>query len=114
MAYEFTAIAEVPRAGDAAYQHVLDTYASEINKVVSTWRGFVDGDLSYKPHAKSASVLEILRHELLSERRFFGEFLGRPEPPADRVLPAAETVATFCDRLAEMAAPRLVYLAGRD
>ncbi len=45
MQYEYTAIpeAQIPRAADAVFQHLLDTYASETNKVVSLWRQFGPG-----------------------------------------------------------------------
>lgn len=116
MEYPYQAIAgaEVPRAFDGAYQHVLDTYASEINKVVSTWRCFEDSDMPYRPHERSATVHDILKHELLSQRRFFGEFLVLPEPPAGEVLPAEPTVAAFCMRLRDMAVPRLAEMADRN
>src|SRR5579884_1440927 len=47
MIYEYVAIpeSEIPEAGEALFQHVVDTYASESNKVISIWRGFEDGDL---------------------------------------------------------------------
>jgi uncharacterized damage-inducible protein DinB len=116
MQYEFKAIAEgdVPRTADPVFQHLMDTYASEINKTISTWRAFGDADLAYRPHPKSSAVLDILRHEFLSERRFFGEFLGCPEPAADQVLPNEQTVEAICARLRELALPRLVFLARQD
>jgi len=95
-------------------QHILDTYESEINKVESVWAAFADADLAYRPHPKSSSVLDILKHQLLSERRFFGEFLGLPEPPASEVLPAEQTVAAFRRRLLELATPRLAVLAAQQ
>ena len=38
MQYEYTAISEaqIPRAADPVFQHLLDTYASETNKVVAS------------------------------------------------------------------------------
>jgi hypothetical protein len=33
---------EIPTAADSAYQHVLEVYASEINKTASVWRAFDD------------------------------------------------------------------------
>jgi uncharacterized damage-inducible protein DinB len=116
MQYEFTAIpeSEVPEAGDAVFQHVLDTYASETNKVISVWRAFSDGDLAYRPHAKSSTVLDIFRHQLLSERRFFGEFLNSAEPAAEVVLPAEPTVEAFTRRMKQLAARRLAFLAARE
>ena len=77
MQYDFSAIpeSEVPRAAVPRWQHALDTYASEINKVYDTWSQFANADLDFRPHPKSMTVREVLKHQLLSERRFFGEFL---------------------------------------
>ena len=103
----------IPRAADEAYQHLLDVYASEINKLASVWRAFDDGVLDYRPHAKSTTVGEIIRHELLSSRRFFGGFLGVPEPDAAAVVPAPLTIAAAVARLGEFAQARLEDLARR-
>src|SRR5713226_7334559 len=72
MHYDEPAIPEtaVPVALSPVFQHAVDTYASEINKVASVWRGFSDADLGWRPDPKSSTVLEILKHELLSQRRF--------------------------------------------
>ena len=75
MHYEQVAIRDVPQAASPAYQHLVDTYASETNKTVSVWRTFTDADLVWRPHPSSSTVEEIMKHQLLSERRFFGEFL---------------------------------------
>jgi len=114
MHYPVTAIATVPPSCVPLLQHALDTYASETNKVYATWREFSDSDLGFRPHARSSSVEEILKHQLLSERRFFAEFLGLPEPPATAVLPSGNTVESYAARFIELAAPRLPYLAERD
>ena len=103
--------ADIPRAADATFQHAIDTYASETNKVASVWHVFADDDLPYRPHPRASTVEEILRHQLLSERRFFGEFLGVAEPAPDKVLPSPFTVATAAHRLVELARPRLASLA---
>ena len=115
MHYTDSAIADslIPAAAAPAFQHVLDTYASETNKVVAVWRGFSDADLDYTPHPRSSSVGEILKHQLLSERRFFGEFLGAAEPAAAEVLPAPLLVASAIGRLIELAVPRLAFLGGQ-
>ena len=113
MSYADTVIpdAEVPRAVQPVFQHLLDTYASETSKVFSVWRQFSEEDLSFCPHSRSSSVLDIFKHQLLSERRFFGEFLGVPEPPALEVLPQACGVRACAGRLLELARPRLTFLA---
>jgi len=116
MNYPHVAIADsqVPRASSPIFQHLLDTYASETNKVISVWSCFSAADMSYKPHPRSRPVLEIFKHQLLSERRFFGEFLGAPEPPPAEVLPKGETPQDYGNRMSELAVPRLAFLARQN
>jgi len=102
---------DVPAAADASHQHLLDVYASEINKIASVWRAFDDEVLEYRPHPKSTSVAGVFKHELLSGRRFFGEFLGLPEPDAAATLPDPMTVDACVARLADLARGRLPHLA---
>jgi hypothetical protein len=42
MMYPETAIpdSQVPRAADALFQHLLEVYAGETNKVFTVWRSF--------------------------------------------------------------------------
>jgi uncharacterized damage-inducible protein DinB len=114
MMYRFSAIPEskIPRATNPLFQHMLDTYVGEINKVVSVWREFVDEELAYRPQRRSGTVMDIMRHQILSERRFFAEFLGLPEP--ENPLPAEQTVKAFSEKISESAAARLEALAGKD
>jgi uncharacterized damage-inducible protein DinB len=113
MTYPFVAIADdqIPRATMPALQHMLDTYVSETNKVASVWGEFGDADLDFRPHPRSSTVGDILKHQLLSERRFFGEFLGTIEPPPGDVLPVPMTVAVSVYLLAQLARTRLKFLA---
>jgi len=106
--------AQIPRASSPIFQHVLDTYASETNKVISVWQCLSAEDMAYKPHSRSRPVLEIFKHQLLSERRFFGEFLGTPEPPPAEVLPKGETPEDYSNRMRELAVPRLAFFARQD
>jgi uncharacterized damage-inducible protein DinB len=105
---------EIPRAVNPLLRHAIETYASEINKTASVFRQFAAGDFPFRPHPRSSTALEIFRHQLLSERRFFGEFLGSSEPDPSRALPSEETPEAFAARLDELARPRLEYLAGQD
>ena len=105
---------EIPRARVPIFQHALDTYASETNKTAAVWCCFADADLPFRPHEKSTTVEGILRHQLLSERRFFGEFIGLAEPPAEQVMPVPLTVSSAIARLIDLARPRLTGLADRD
>jgi uncharacterized damage-inducible protein DinB len=116
MHYTFHGIPDdaIPRAKVPFMQHALETYASETNKVGSVWSRFSDADLAYRPQDDASTVGEIFRHQLLSERRFFGEFLGLPEAPAAEVIPNPFTVDAAIARVLELARPRLEYLAARD
>jgi uncharacterized damage-inducible protein DinB len=104
---------EVPRAESPIFQHLLDIYASETNKVISVWLRFSAEAMAFKPHQRSSTVQEIMAHQLLSERRFFGEFLGSPEPPPSQILPDSGTPESYAGRMLELAASRLAFLAGR-
>src|SRR6266567_5123502 len=67
MHYDHVAIqdSEIPKAKSANFQHLLDTYSSETNKVVSTWFEFRVLNLDFKPHPKSTTVRDVMKHQLL-------------------------------------------------
>ena len=114
--HEFIPPAAIPRARLPLLQHVVDTYASETSKTAGVWSELADDQLEFRPHARSSPVRQILVHQLLSERRFFGEFVGLDEPPPDTLLPEGErpAVAAYVERLVALARPRLVPLAEGD
>lgn len=116
MDYEYTAIPaeRVPKSQEPLFQHAIEIYAGETNKVISVWRAFRDQDREFRPHPRSSTVGEILKHQLLSERRFFAEFLGAPEPAASAALPQELTIEAYSRRMAELAAARLDFLAARE
>lgn len=105
---------EIPRASVRMFQHLLNTYGSEANKLNSVWRQFTSDDLSFRPHDRSSTVREIIEHELLSERRFFAEFLGLPEPAAAEVLPESRTPEDYAARMLELSRARLKFLADQN
>lgn len=72
---------------------------------------FSHEDLSFLPHRRSSTVLEILKHQLLSGRRFFGEFFGTLEPAASEVLPQDQTVEEYVGRMLHLAKPRPALIA---
>jgi len=102
MHYDFTAIpdAEVPQGVDPTFQHVIQTYVSEANKTVSMWQAVPDDLLDFKPHEKTNSLGTILAHQLLSERRFFAQFVGIDEPAVEELLPKVEkpTARDYIDK----------------
>ena len=115
MHYDFTAIpdVEIPQAAEAVFQHVVTTYASEANKTVGVWRAVPDDLLDFRPHEKTNPIRMILVHQLLSERRFFAQFVGTDEPPVEQLLPAGErpVVQAYIEKYTRLAKKRLPQLA---
>src|SRR5262245_63663286 len=99
MHYEYVAIpdADVPAAAEPVFQHLVVTYASETNKTTSVWRAVPDRLLDFRPHERVNTIRTILVHQLLSERRFFAQFVGTAEPPVEELLPTGDgpTVADY-------------------
>ncbi len=116
MNYDETGItdSEIPQAVAPVFQHLLKTYASEANKLNAVWLKFNPDDLTFRPHARSSTVREIIEHELLSERRFFAEFLGLPEPAAEAVMPDTRTPQAYATRMLELSRARLQFLAKQN
>jgi uncharacterized damage-inducible protein DinB len=92
MRYEWIAIPEdeVPRAAEPVLQHLVTTYASETNKTAGMWRAIPERLLDFKPHDKCNPIRAILVHQILSERRFFAQFVGTQEPAVEQLLPASD------------------------
>ena len=59
------------------------------------WRAVPDDLLDFKPHEKTNPIRTILVHQLLSERRFFAQFVGTEEPPVEELLPSGEKPKEF-------------------
>ena len=112
----FIGPADIPRARVAVFQHLVDTYVSETNKTAAVWSELADTQLEFRPHTRSQTVRQILTHQLLSERRFFAEFIGLDEAPVEAVLPggAEAPVSAYVDRLVALAGPRLASLAAGE
>jgi uncharacterized damage-inducible protein DinB len=115
MHYDYIAIpdADVPQAVEPVFQHVLSTYASEVNKTVSVWRAVPETLLDFKPHEKTNTIRMIFAHQLLSERRFFAEFAGLDEPAVEELLPSGEKpgVQNYIEKYVWLARRRLQQFA---
>jgi uncharacterized damage-inducible protein DinB len=115
MHYDFIAIPDdqVPRAVEPVFQHLLTTYASETNKTASMWHAVPDEKLDFKPHEKTNTIRTILVHQLLSERRFFAQFVGTEEPPVEDLLPPGGQPPTsaYTERYVRFAVRRLPQFA---
>jgi uncharacterized damage-inducible protein DinB len=115
MNYDFIAIpdADVLKAIEPIFQHAITTYASETNKTVSMWRAVPDDLLDFKPHEKTNPIRTIMVHQLLSERRFFAQFVGTEEPPVEESLPIGEkpVAQAYIEKYLWLAKKRLPQLA---
>ena len=115
MNYDFIAIPDedVPQATDPLFQHLVATYVSETNKTASMWRAIPDDLLDFKPHEKVNTIRAILVHQILSERRFFAQFVGTEEPPVEELLPPGDQppVQAYLDKYVGLAKRRLPQLA---
>ena len=114
--HEFIAEREVPAASRPIFQHLVGAYASETNKVASVWSELRDDQLEFRLDPRSSSIRQIMVHQILSERRFFAEFIGLDEPAVESLLPpgTAPSTSAYVDRLVEMARQRLPRLAQAD
>jgi len=97
------------------YQFLIDTYETELLKVVSAWSMFHDDDLPVRPHPtdrRGRSVREHMVHQCMSEDGWFRNMLGIDvaAPP----LPVAETRIEFIRRYAEDAGRRLAALRTKN
>jgi uncharacterized damage-inducible protein DinB len=113
---EFIPDRDVPRARRPILQHLVETYASEANKVGAVWSELRDDQLEFRLHPRSSSIRQILAHQILSERRFFAEFIGLAESPVESLLPPGDTppVHAYIERVIGLARARLAPIADTD
>jgi len=96
------------------YQFLIDTYETEILKVLSVWSSFQDDDLSSRPHPtdkRGRSVREHMVHQCMSEDGWFKNMFGIDIGAA---LPVPESRLAFVQRYAGDAMKRLDALRQRD
>ena len=97
------------------YGFLVDTYATEIEKVLSVWSMVDDRDLRVRPRGgdrRGRSMLEHMVHQCASEDGWFRTMFDIHV--ADQPLPAAETRLAFLRHYADCAGRRLAALRGRD
>ncbi|HSF17794.1 MAG TPA: DinB family protein [Vicinamibacteria bacterium] len=93
------------------YRFLVETYETEILKVLSVWSMFEDSDLSARPSStdeRGRSVLEHMVHQSMSENLWFRDMLGIGV--TDNPLPARETRVGFIETYSENASKRLAAL----
>ncbi len=97
------------------YEFLIDTYRTEIDKVVSVWAMFDDADLPVRPHPvdpRGRSVLEQMVHQSVSEHLWFSTMLGISV--TDNPLPGTETRQAFMRHYADNPNRRLTALRECD
>jgi uncharacterized damage-inducible protein DinB len=97
------------------YEFLIESYASELLKVLSVWSEFSDEDLTVRPNKtdpRGRSVREQMVHQCVSEDLWFRNMLGIDvhAPP----LPEQETRIAFIKRYAEDSGRRLARLRQTD
>jgi hypothetical protein len=96
------------------YQFLLDTYETEILKVVSVWGMFNDADIRTRPHVadpRGRNLLEHMIHQCMSEDIWFKTMFGIAV--MENPLPAIESRAAFQEAYSMAAGLRLGALRGK-
>ncbi|MCZ6691858.1 MAG: damage-inducible protein DinB [Planctomycetota bacterium] len=97
------------------YSFLIDTYRTEIEKVLSLWSMFDDDDIHRRPHPadrRGRNLLEQMIHQSVSENMWFSKMLGISV--TDNPLPKEETRLAFMRTYAENANKRLAVLGEKD
>ncbi len=97
------------------YAFLIDTYRTEIEKVLSVWAMFEDVDLHRRPHPsdkRGRNLLEHMVHQNVSEDLWFSRMLRISV--TDRPLPEQETRLSLMKAYAENATKRLAALREMD
>jgi uncharacterized damage-inducible protein DinB len=58
------------------YDFLLDTYRTEILKIVGLWEACPEEHLDWRPHERSRTIRELMEHQVQSEGRWMREILG--------------------------------------
>jgi uncharacterized damage-inducible protein DinB len=97
------------------YQFLIETYETEIIKIVSVWSMFDDADLARRPHEsdpRGRSVVEQMIHQCVSEDGWFKKMLAIDV--TDRPVPANEARLDFIRTYARDGLKRLAVLGQKD
>jgi len=97
------------------YAFLVDTYATEILKVLSVWSMAADADLDTRPKPgdrRGRTLREHMVHQCQSENGWFTGMFGIAAP--GDVLPAQSTREAFLRHYAAAAEFRRAALAGKD
>ena len=93
-----------------AYDFLVDTYETEIQKTTGLWRAFPDSAMDFRPHPKSRSVIELMEHQVQSEGRWMKVMLGIDTGDFN---PAERTRLGFIEKYKTDADQRLEIMRGK-
>lgn len=92
------------------YAFLLDTYETEILKIVGLWRSFPQEALDWRPHPKSRTVREQMEHQVQSEGKWMTTMLGIDTGDPN---PSERTQQGFIDKYTADAHRRLDMLCAK-
>jgi uncharacterized damage-inducible protein DinB len=95
----------------STYGFLLETYETEILKIVTIWDALKGANSDFRPAPKARSVLEQMEHQVQSEGRWMATMLdadtGDPNP-------TNKTPAGYIEKYKADAQRRLTMLSSRD
>ncbi len=97
------------------YDFLVETYETEVQKVLSVWAMFHDEDIHLRPRpddARGRNLLEQMVHQCVSENLWFSTMLGIHV--TDTPLPAREVRLEFMNTYANHAGQRLARLKSQS
>ena len=101
------AVTPMPSTPESTYAFLLDTYETEILKIVGIWSAFPDSAMDFRPSPKSRTVLEQFEHQVQSEGRWMTAMLGIDTGDPN---PAAKTKQGYIEKYRADATRRLEIL----
>lgn len=89
------------------YSFLVDTYETEILKILGTWEAFPEDAMKFRPAEKSRTVVEQFEHQVKSEGGWMRDMLGID---VGEFLPKEQTKRAFIDVYRTCAEKRLAAL----
>lgn len=89
------------------YSFLVETYATEILKILGTWETFPEEAMGFRPAEKSRTVLEQFEHQVKSEGGWMRDMLGID---VGEFLPKEQTKRAFIESYRACANQRLAIL----
>lgn len=95
---------------ESTYGFLLDTYETEVLKIVGIWSAFPDSAMDFRPAPKSRSVIEQMEHQVQSEGRWMTNMLGIETGDPN---PAEKTKRSYIEKYRSDASRRLETLRSK-